>query len=75
MPRCGQSDAYQRFGAVDRRLRSPLARDESDLLLPKPVKRAILVSQPPEIWRMSYQSDSRTQASPEQIAVDIFFRA
>jgi len=40
MPRCGRSGARQRFSAVNHRLRLPLARDEGDLLLPKPVKRA-----------------------------------
>lgn len=53
MPRCRQSGAYQRFGAVNCRLRSPLARDEGDLLLPEPVKRTILATKSPAVWRMS----------------------
>ena len=53
MPRCTQNGAYQRCGAINCRLRSLLARDEGNLPLPEPVKRAILVSKPPGIWRMS----------------------
>jgi hypothetical protein len=37
------------FGAVNRQLRSPLARDEGNFLLPKPGKRKILASKSPEI--------------------------
>jgi hypothetical protein len=46
MPRRRQNDAYQRCRAAYRRLRAPLARDESDLPLPKPIERAILASDP-----------------------------
>jgi hypothetical protein len=42
--RCRQGGACQRFGAVNRWLRSTLARDEGNMPLPKPVKRAILTS-------------------------------
>jgi hypothetical protein len=40
-------------GAVNRRLRSPLARDEDNLPLPKPIKGVILISKLPGIWQMS----------------------
>ena len=38
MPRCRQNGAYQRCGAVNCRLRSPLAHDEGNLPLSEPVK-------------------------------------
>jgi len=39
------------------RLWSPLASDEGDLPLSKPLKRAILASKPPEICRMSVHEE------------------
>src|SRR6516165_6395700 len=53
MPWCKQSSALRRFGAVNRRPRSPFVHGEADLPLPKPVIGAILASKPPGIWRMS----------------------
>jgi hypothetical protein len=59
MPRCRQNGAYQRSGVVNRRLRSPLAHDEGNLPSPEPVKKAILASKSPGIWRMSGKWFSR----------------
>ncbi|MBV9481508.1 MAG: hypothetical protein JO249_12265 [Acidobacteria bacterium] len=42
MPRCRQNSAYQRCGAVNRRLQSSIARDESNLPLSEPIKGVIL---------------------------------
>jgi hypothetical protein len=42
MPRCWKNSAYLRCGAVNRRLQSPLARDESNLPLSEPIKGVIL---------------------------------
>jgi len=53
MPRCRRNGAYQRCGAVNRRVRSPRARDEGNLPLPKTIERAILGSKSRGIWRMS----------------------
>jgi hypothetical protein len=53
MPRCRQSGACHRSGTINHRFRSPLARDEGNLPVPKPIKRAILASKPRGIWRMS----------------------
>jgi len=53
MPRCRQNGAYQRCGAVNCRLRSPLAHDEGNLPLSEPVKGVTLISKLPGIWRMS----------------------
>jgi hypothetical protein len=47
MPRCRPNGAYQRCGAVNRRLRSPVARDKGNFRLPEPVKKAILASKSP----------------------------
>ena len=43
MPRCRQNSAYLRCGTVNRRLQSPLARDESNLPLSEPIKGVILI--------------------------------
>jgi hypothetical protein len=53
MPWCKHSGACRRFGAVNRRFRPPPARAARDLLLPKLIRGAIMVSKPPGIWRMS----------------------
>jgi hypothetical protein len=59
MPRCGRSGARQRFSAVKRRLRSPLARDEGDLLLAQAGQKGILASKSPTVWRMSVEVHHR----------------
>jgi hypothetical protein len=59
MPRCRQNGAYQHCGAIKRRLRPPLARDEGNLPLPEPIKGVILIPKSPGIWRMSGQIYSR----------------
>jgi hypothetical protein len=53
MPWCKPSGACRRFGAVNRRFRPPPARAARDLLLPKLIRGAIVVSRPPGIWGMS----------------------
>ena len=52
MPLYKQIGAFQRWGAVNRRLRSPFARSDADLPLLKPVEEAILTSKPSSIRRM-----------------------
>jgi hypothetical protein len=53
MPWCEHSGACRCFGAVNRRFRPPPARAARDLLLPKLIRGAIVVSKPPGIWQMS----------------------
>jgi hypothetical protein len=53
MPGFRQNGAYQRCGAVNCRLRSPLAHDEANLPLSEPVKGVTLTSKLPGTWRMS----------------------
>lgn len=48
MPRYKRSGAFQRWGADDRRLRSPFSHSAGDLPLLKALKGAILASEPPE---------------------------
>jgi YVTN family beta-propeller protein len=52
VPLYKQIGAFQRRGAVNRRLRSPFARSDADLPLLKPVEEAILTSKPSSIRRM-----------------------
>jgi len=51
-----------RFGAVERRLRSPFACAARDLSLPKPVKEMILALKPPGKWRASVESPAHRGA-------------
>jgi hypothetical protein len=44
----GQSRAIQRFGAVNRKLRSPVASSARDLPLREPVRSAILPQNQPQ---------------------------
>ena len=46
---CGQSRAIQRFGAVNRKLRSPVASAARDLPLREPVRSAILPQNQPRM--------------------------
>ena len=50
---CRPVGVFRRLGAINRRLRWPLARSERDLPLSKPLKSSILPLKPPGIWRMS----------------------
>ena len=52
MPLYKQIGVFQRWGEVNRRLRSPFARRDGDLPLLKPVEEAILTSKPSSIRRM-----------------------
>jgi hypothetical protein len=47
--RCKEVGAFQRWGAVNHRLRSLFACGEGDFLLPEPARSATLGSKPPGI--------------------------
>ena len=49
MPRCKQVGVFQRWGAVNHRLRSLFACGEGDFPLPEPARSATLGSKPPGI--------------------------
>jgi hypothetical protein len=62
MPRRRQNDAYQRFGATNRRLRAPLARDEAICRCPSQSERAILASNPQESGECRFKDCQRITA-------------
>jgi hypothetical protein len=55
----------QRFGALDRQLRTRFARGERELPLLKAIKGAILAARPPESGECRLIPGSRDAANPE----------
>ena len=56
MPPCGQSTAVQRFGAVNRQLRSPLAGARVQFVVAQAVQRRNPSLEAQGTWRISDQN-------------------